>query len=66
MVSGSTELLKDPNEFVGQLEATMAALDYSFWLSTSCDPCNYLYSKFCSRVVVEVDDPKYAKLGLPQ
>lgn len=44
----------------------MDVLDYSFWLATSCDPCNYLYQKFCPRVVVDVDDPKYEKYGLKQ
>lgn len=65
VVKGSTELLRDPSEFITQLEKTMDVLDYSFWLSTVCDPCNYLYSKFCPREIIDVDDPKHAKLGLP-
>lgn len=44
----------------------MDVLDYSFWLSTSCDRCNYVYSKYCPRATVELDDLKYAKLGLPK
>lgn len=65
VVDGSTELLKDPSEFLAQLEKTMDVLDYSFWLATSCDSCNYLYQKFCPRVVIALDAPEYQKLGLP-
>lgn len=65
VVDGTTELLKDPSEFLSQLEKMMDVLDYSFWLATSCDPCNYLYSKFCPRAIVDVDAPEHQKLGFP-
>lgn len=32
-------------------------LDYSIYFSTATDPCNYVFSKFCPRLVVHIDEP---------
>ena len=35
----------------------MSALDYSLWLNTTCDPCNYVFKKYNPRVGVSLDHP---------
>jgi len=58
------ELVKDPHEFLDALEKAMQILDYDVWLDASCDPCNYVYSKFNPRLSVELDKPELKRLGL--
>lgn len=55
----STKLLEAPNVFLDQLEDMMSKLDYSVWFNTICDPCNYVYNKYCPRMSITLDD--YAK-----
>lgn len=57
VIRDCTEILRDPTEFVHNLEAMMSALDYSAWLNTTCDPCNYVFSKYNPRVSVQLDMP---------
>lgn len=55
----STKLLEAPNAFLDQLEDMMDKFDYSVWLNTICDPCNYVYKKYCPRMQISLDE--YAK-----
>lgn len=42
----------------------MKALDYSVWLSTVTDPCNFVYSKYNPRIRISCDRDECAKIGL--
>lgn len=57
MLEDTTVVLRDPSAFLEELECAMNVLDYSVWFSTVCDNCNYVYSKYISRMTVNVDMP---------
>lgn len=66
IVEGNVVLFKDPTEFIKDVGNAMQALDYDVWFSTATDPCNYVFKKFCPRLVVNVDDEEArSKLSLP-
>ncbi len=64
VLADTVEVLKDPSQFVVQLESAMKALDYSLWLSTVTDPCNYVYSKYNPRIRISCDREECSKVGL--
>ena len=66
IISQSVVLHKDPAEYISKLEHTMDVLDYSIYLSTVTDPCNYVFKKFCPRLTLDIDDELIQqKLKLP-
>ena len=66
IIESSVKVLKDPRAFIENAERTMDALDYSIYLSTVTDPCNYLFKKFNPRLTIDIDDEDMkAKLCLP-
>lgn len=66
VIEDETNLNKDPNAFLFQLEKMMDVLDYNVWLNTACDPCNFVYHKYCPRAYVKVDEAPYTQLGISQ
>ena len=66
VASDSLEFLKNPNDYMTALENTMIALDYDIHFSTTTDQCNYVFSKFNPRLVIDVDDEDVKqKMHLP-
>ena len=63
VVNWNTKLLKDPTDFLQKLEDMMDKLDYNVWFNTICDPCNYVYHKYCPRTYIALDDEQYSKLA---
>ena len=66
VIEDGTKLNKDPNAFLFQLERMMDVLDYNVWLNTACDPCNFVYHKYCPRAYVNIDEYPYTQLGISQ
>lgn len=64
VLEDTTSILKNPNEFINEIEHTMDILDYDVWFSTVCDTCNYVYSKYNPRLNVMLDKVEYFPLGL--
>jgi len=64
VVSDKVKVVKDPAAFLSDLESAMRALDYPVWLSTTSDPCNYVYGTLNPRVRVCMDRPECAAAGL--
>lgn len=58
IIDSNVELLKDPQQFLEELEDMMVKLDYHVWLSTVCDECNYVFGKYNPRIRVSFDDDK--------
>ena len=59
-------IVKDPTEFINELENAMVQLDYDIWFSTETDGCNFLFNKFVPRLEVRIDDEEVKKkLNLP-
>ncbi len=59
----NTIIDKDPTDFLLKLEDMMDKLDYNVWFNTICDPCNYVYHKYCPRTYIMLDDPEYQVLS---
>lgn len=55
VISDMTEVLKDPTEFVADIEKMMKILDYDLWFNTACDPLNYVYAKYTPRMSLDID-----------
>lgn len=55
----NVEILDGMREFVASIENVMRKLNYSIWLNTVCDSCNYVYQKYVPRISVDVDDKKH-------
>jgi len=64
VVSDCVKLLKDPSDFIDDLESMMRQFDYPLWLSTVTDPCNYVYNKYNPRVLLKNDMPELVKAGI--
>lgn len=53
--------------YMQKLESTMEALDYDVHFSTTTDKCNYIFSKYCPRLTIKIDDEEIRqKLDLPE
>jgi hypothetical protein len=64
VLEDTTCILKDPKQFMDDIENAMDILDYDVWLSTSCDPCNFVYRKYNPRLDIVLDRAELFKLGL--
>lgn len=60
------ELKRELSPFLDALEKMMDVFDYDVWLDASCDPCNYVYSKFNPRMTIDLDVPGSKNLGLSE
>lgn len=49
------EILKDPIQFMNDIENLMDVLDINSWFGTVTDTCNYLYKKYMPRLRVPID-----------
>ena len=65
VIDNTTVILKDPKQFIQEIEQTMTVLDYDVWFSTVTDQCNFVYQKYNPRVNVVLDKPEYKKLDIP-
>lgn len=66
MIEHNVLLLKNPIEYINNIENTMDVFDYDIHFSTVTDGCNYLFNKFNPRVTLDIDDIEIKqKLNLP-
>lgn len=63
VVPDSAELTADPTKFIEALERMMLHLKLTSWLSTACDPMNYVYQKYNPRMKVVLDGDDAAAAG---
>ncbi len=61
VVNWNTVVNKDLTPFLESIEDMMDKLDYNVWFNTTCDPCNYVYHKYCPRTYIVLDDEQYSK-----
>lgn len=52
----SVKIKKDPLIFINLLDNVLEKLHMTSWLSTVCDPMNYVYKKYNPRVQIDLDD----------
>ena len=65
MLESSVKFNSRSRDYIEKLETTMDILDYDIHFSTATDRCNYVFSKFCPRLELVVDDEHYSQLRLP-
>lgn len=58
------EILKDPAEFMTDVEAMMTALDINSYFGTITDRCNLVYNKYCPRLTLNMNEPRFEKFNL--
>ena len=64
LIEDNVEVLKDPMQFIEDIEKTMSLLDINSFFSTVTDGCNRVYSKYNPRLRVVLDKLEYEKLGI--
>ena len=55
MICHYVDILKDPEQFMNDIENMMDVLDINSWLGTVTDTCNYLYKRYVPRLRVPID-----------
>ena len=55
VISDGIILLKNPQQFINDLESMMVQFDYPVWLSTVTDMCNFVYGKYNPRCILKND-----------
>lgn len=61
VIEDSTIILKDPSNFIFDLESMMTEFGINVWLNTSCDPLNYIYSKYSPRLIINLESKHITK-----
>lgn len=57
VIEDTVQILKDPIEFLIEIEKMMSKLDQKSWFNTITDPCNYTFTIYNPRFSVELDEP---------
>lgn len=63
IIEDTVEILKDPTEFINDIERLMILLDINSYLGTVTDACNRIYSKYNPRLRLINDKPEWQKLN---
>lgn len=66
VIEDTVEILKDPSEFMSQVERTMDLMDINSYLGTITDGCNRVYQKYNPRLRFKIDKPEWQKLGISE
>lgn len=66
ILEDTIEVLKDPAEFMNDIEHCLELLDLNSYLGTVTDGCNRVYAKYNPRLRLVLDKPEYEKLGLKE
>lgn len=60
-VEDNVEITSDPTNFLDKIEEMMTKLKLDSWFNCSCDPVNYVYSRFNPRFELVIDDDEAKK-----
>ena len=61
VLEDTIEVLKDPSQFMNDIENCMTLLDINSYLGTVTDVCNRVYAKYNPRLRIVLDKPEYSK-----
>jgi hypothetical protein len=61
VLDDSVQIYNPIGAFTSEIERMMSVFDLKSWFNTSCDECNYVYSKYNPRLFIAVDEPEAAK-----
>lgn len=66
VITDSTEIFGNTQVFLDEIEKMMTVFKLKSWFNTSCDICNYVYSKYNPRFYIAIDEDeakaKYDKI----
>ena len=63
VIDDSIEILKDPTQFMNDVEHMMETLDINNYFGTITDGCNKVYSKYNPRLKIALDADDYRSFG---
>ena len=61
VIEDKIEIFGEPCRFLDEIERMMTVLKLKSWFNTSCDGCNYVYSKYNPRLYIAVDEEEAKK-----
>ena len=60
-IEDNVEITSDPTNFLDKIEEMMTKFKLDSWFNGSCDPVNYVYSRFNPRFELVIDDDEAKK-----
>ena len=61
VIEDKIQIYGNPSKFLDEIEKMMIVFRLKSWFNTSCDPCNFIYSKYNPRMYVAIDEPEAEK-----
>lgn len=58
IIEENVRIKKDINPFVPEIEKMMKMFKLKSWFNTSCDMCNFVYTKYNPRMFIAIDEPE--------
>lgn len=65
LIEDTIEILKDPSQFISDIEKTLDVFGLNSFFSTITDICNYVFQKYNPRLTITMDSDEFKDLGLP-
>lgn len=61
VLEDTVEIYNSPDKFLDEIERMMVMFQLKSWFNTSCDICNYVYSKYNPRLYISIDEEEAQK-----
>lgn len=62
IIEDIVQIYNDSENFLDKIEQMMQILNLKSWFNTSCDQCNFVYSKYNPRLYIAIDDEHMKKV----
>jgi hypothetical protein len=62
IIEDIVQIYNDSEIFLDKIEQMMQILNLKSWFNTSCDQCNFVYSKYNPRLYIAIDDERMKKV----
>jgi hypothetical protein len=62
IIEDIVQIYNDSEIFLDKIEQMMQILKLKSWFNTSCDQCNFVYSKYNPRLYIAIDDERMKKV----
>jgi hypothetical protein len=62
IIEDIVQIYNDSENFLDKIEQMMQILKLKSWFNTSCDQCNFVYSKYNPRLYIAIDDERMKKV----
>jgi hypothetical protein len=62
IIEDIVQIYNDSENFLDKIEQMMQVLNLKSWFNTSCDQCNFVYSKYNPRLYIAIDDERMKKV----